>query len=153
VDETGKTLLEARAEVARCLDTFTAAAEEATRLSGEWLPLDISERSEPYAALVRRFPVGPCALITPFNFPLNLVAHKVAPALAAGCPFVLRPSSTTPLSALRLGALLGLQVEAGALPPGAFSIVPCETLLAAPLAEDGARAPAVLHRLAGGGLS
>jgi acyl-CoA reductase-like NAD-dependent aldehyde dehydrogenase len=136
VTEVGKTLHEARAEVARCLDTLQVAAEEATRVAGEWLPLDISERSEPYAALVRRFPVGPCALITPFNFPLNLVAHKLAPALAAGCPFVLRPSSTTPLSALALGALLAEQVAAGALPPGAFSVVPSETRIAAPLVED-----------------
>jgi acyl-CoA reductase-like NAD-dependent aldehyde dehydrogenase len=136
VDETGKTLHEARAEVARCLDTFTAAAEEATRLSGEWLPLDLSQRTEPYAAVVRRFPLGPAALITPFNFPLNLVAHKVAPALAAGCPFVLRPSSTTPLSALRLGALLARLVEEGGLPTGSFSVVPCETALAAPLVTD-----------------
>jgi len=136
VDEVGKTLHEARGEVERCLDTLREAAGEATRLPGEWLPLDISARAEPYAALVRRFPVGACAFITPFNFPLNLVAHKVAPALACGCPFVLRPSSTTPLSALRLGALLARQVEAGALPPGAFSIVPCDTDVAAPLVED-----------------
>jgi acyl-CoA reductase-like NAD-dependent aldehyde dehydrogenase len=136
VAEVGKTLHEARAEVERCLDTLRVAAEEATRLEGEWLPLDISARAESCAALVRRFPVGPCAFITPFNFPLNLVAHKVAPALACGCPFVLRPASGTPLSALALGALLARQVEAGALPPGAFSIVPCDTQVAAPLVED-----------------
>ena len=137
VTEVGKTLHEARAEVARCLDTLAVAAEEATRITGEWLPLDISARAQDFSAIVRRFPAGVCVGITPFNFPLNLVAHKIAPALAAGCPFVLRPSSTTPLSALRLGALLVEPVEAGALPAGAFSIVPCETAAAAPLVEDG----------------
>lgn len=130
--ETGKTIREARGEVARALDTFRLAAEEATRIGGQWLPLDISERNADYESVWKRVPLGPCSFITPFNFPLNLVAHKVAPAIAAGCPFVLKPAANTPLSALRLGEIL-----AGAgLPQGAFSILVIPHELAAPLVED-----------------
>ncbi len=130
--EVGKPIRDARGEVARLSDTFRIAAEEAVRTAGEWLPLDISPRTTGYQAIVRRFPLGPCAFITPFNFPLNLMAHKVAPAIAAGCPWVLKPASATPVSALVLGAILA---EAG-LPPGAFSILPCAAAGAEPLVTD-----------------
>jgi acyl-CoA reductase-like NAD-dependent aldehyde dehydrogenase len=119
--EAGKPIRDARGEVARCEDTFRVAAEEATRIHGEYLALDISARAEGYEAICKRVPVGACSFISPFNFPLNLVAHKVGPAIAAGCPWVLKPASKTPVSALVLGEILA---ETG-LPPGAFSILPC----------------------------
>jgi len=130
--EAGKPLRDARMEVTRAIDTFRIAAEEAVRIGGEIVPLDISERATGYEGYIRRFPVGPCAFITPFNFPLNLAAHKMAPALAAGCPFVLKPASSTPVSSLLMGEILAEQD----LPAGAFSIVPCRGGEAAPLVED-----------------
>lgn len=90
-------------------------------MTGEVLPLDIGPRVAAYRGQWRRVPLGPCSFITPFNFPLNLVAHKVAPALAVGCPFVLKPASLTPVGALLLGEILA-ETD---LPPGAFSILPC----------------------------
>src|SRR5438477_1761840 len=75
--EAGKPIRDARGEVSRAIDTFRIAAEESVRITGEWLPLDISQRAEDYQAITRRFPIGPCSFITPFNFPLNLVAHKI----------------------------------------------------------------------------
>jgi acyl-CoA reductase-like NAD-dependent aldehyde dehydrogenase len=130
--EAGKPLRDARGEVTRLIDTFRIAAEEATRIGGEWLPLDISPRATGYEAIVRRFPIGPCAFITPFNFPFNLVAHKVAPAIAAGCPWVLKPASATPVGALLLAEILA---ETG-LPAGAFSVLPCAAADAEPLVTD-----------------
>ena len=130
--EAGKPIRDARGEVVRLVDTFRIASEEATRIGGEVLPMDVTPRAKGYRGLWKRVPVGPCAFITPFNFPLNLAAHKVAPAIAAGCPFVLKPASSTPLCALRIGAVLA---ETG-LPPGAFSILPCTPAVARPLAED-----------------
>lgn len=119
--EAGKPIRDSRGEVGRLRDTFAIAADEAVRQYGEWIPLDISERTRGCEGIVRRFPLGPCGFITPFNFPLNLAAHKVAPAIAVGCPWVLRPSLKTPLSALVLGEILA----ATELPKGAFSILPC----------------------------
>ena len=119
--EAGKPIRDARGEVTRLIDTFRVAAEESVRITGEVLPLDISPRVEGYEGLWRRFPVGPCSFICPFNFPLNLVAHKVGPAIAAGCPFILKPASWTPIGALILGEILAET----ALPEGAFSILPC----------------------------
>src|SRR5690606_27895435 len=119
--EAGKPIRDARGEVPRLIDTFRIAAGEATRIEGETVELQISERPRGYRGLVKRVPVGACSFITPFNFPLNLVAHKVAPATAAGCPFVLKPSERTPIGALIIGEVLA---ETG-LPPGAFSILPC----------------------------
>jgi acyl-CoA reductase-like NAD-dependent aldehyde dehydrogenase len=130
--EAGKPIRTARGEVARAISTFKLAAEEATRIGGEQLPVDIDARGEGYWAIVERFAIGPCSFITPFNFPLNLVAHKVAPALAVGCPFVVKPSERTPLTALLLGELL---VEAK-LPGGAFSVLPCDRQVARPLVTD-----------------
>ena len=105
----------------RLIDTFRVAAEEATRIVGEVLPLDISARAAGYRGQWKRVPIGPVSLISPFNFPLNLAAHKVAPAIAAGCPFVLKPASLTPVGALLIGEVLA---ETG-LPKGAWSILPC----------------------------
>jgi acyl-CoA reductase-like NAD-dependent aldehyde dehydrogenase len=130
--EAGKPIRDARGEVTRLIDTFRIASEEAVRICGQWLPLDISPRAAGYQGLVRRFPLGPCGFITPFNFPMNLVAHKVAPAIAAGCPWVLKPASATPVGALLLGEILA-ETD---LPPGAFSILPCRGSEAEPLVTD-----------------
>jgi acyl-CoA reductase-like NAD-dependent aldehyde dehydrogenase len=117
--EAGKALKYARAEVERAISTFTIASEEAKRLHGETIPLDAVPAGDGYFGFWTRRPVGVIAAISPFNFPLNLVAHKVAPALAAGNTLVLKPASTTPLSALKLCEVL---VEAG-LPQGAINLV------------------------------
>jgi len=117
--EAGKALKYARAEVDRAGWTFQTASEEARRLHGETIPLDGLPAGEGYFGFYVRRPVGVIAAISPFNFPLNLVAHKVAPALAAGNTVVLKPATTTPISAVRLGEIL---LEAG-LPPGAFNLV------------------------------
>jgi len=117
--EAGKALKHARIEVARAVDTFTCAAEEARRIHGETVPLDGFPSGDGYFGFWRRRPLGIVAAVTPFNFPLNLVAHKLAPAVAAGNTVVLKPASTTPLAALRLAELM---LEAG-LPAGALSVV------------------------------
>lgn len=119
--EVGKPVRDARSEVTRLIDTFRVAAEEAVRLRGEHWPLDISPRAAGYECLWRREPIGVCGFITPFNFPMNLVAHKVAPAIAMGCPFVLKPASNTPISAILLGEILAET----SWPKDAFSILPC----------------------------
>ncbi len=118
--EAGKPIRDARGEVTRLIDTFRIAAEEAVRFGGEYVPLDISPRGEGYQSISKRVPVGPCSFISPFNFPLNLVAHKVAPAIAVGCPFVLKPASATPIGALLIGEILA-ETD---LPEGAFSVLP-----------------------------
>jgi len=130
--EAGKPIRDARGEVTRLIDTFRIAAGEATRLGGEVIDMEISKRTRGYRGMVKRVPVGPCAFITPFNFPLNLVAHKVAPAIAAGCPFVLKPAAKTPAGALIIGAVLA-ETD---LPKGAFSILPCSNDDAGQLVED-----------------
>ena len=119
--EAGKPIKDARGEVSRLIDTFKIAAAESVRITGEVLPMDISPRAHGYTGMWKRVPIGPCSFISPFNFPLNLVAHKVAPALASGCPFVLKPASLTPIGALIIGEVLA---ECD-LPKGAFSILPC----------------------------
>ena len=106
VAEAGKPVRQARVEVDRAVVTFKTAAEEAARMGGESLPLDLIEGNEGRWGLVQRFPVGPVLAITAFNFPLNLVAHKVAPALAAGCPVILKPAPQTPFTALALGEVI-----------------------------------------------
>jgi len=130
--EGGKVIVDARGEVGRLIETFQIAAEEATRIGGEVLPMDIAPRSESFRGMYKRVPIGPVSLITPFNFPYNLVAHKVAPAIAAGCPFVLKPASKTPVGALLIGETLA---ECD-LPAGAFSILPAERGAAAAFTED-----------------
>ncbi|WP_273205847.1 aldehyde dehydrogenase family protein [Marinobacter subterrani] len=119
--EAGKPIRDARGEVTRLIDTFRIAGEEAVRIGGEVIPMDISPRAEGYTGMWKRVPIGPCSFISPFNFPLNLAAHKIAPALAAGCPFILKPASLTPVGALIIGEVLA-ETE---LPQGAFSILPC----------------------------
>jgi acyl-CoA reductase-like NAD-dependent aldehyde dehydrogenase len=130
--EAGKPIKDARGEVARLVDTFRIAAGEATRIDGEVIELQLSERTRGYRGMVKRVPVGACGFITPFNFPLNLVAHKVAPAIAAGCPFVLKPAAKTPVGALIIGEVLA-ETD---LPKGAFSILPCSNDDAGLLVED-----------------
>jgi acyl-CoA reductase-like NAD-dependent aldehyde dehydrogenase len=117
--EAAKPIRQARGEVARCIDTFIFSAAEARTLAAETVPIDASAAGTGKIAFVRQQPIGVVGAITPFNFPLNLVAHKVAPAIAAGCPVVLKPADKTPLSALLLAAVLD---EAG-LPPGALSVI------------------------------
>ena len=119
--EAGKPIRDSRGEVTRLIDTFRVAAEESVRIHGEVLNLEISARARGYQGMYKRVPIGPCSFISPFNFPLNLVAHKVAPAIAVGCPFVLKPASRTPVGALIIGEILA-ETD---LPKGAFSILPC----------------------------
>jgi glyceraldehyde-3-phosphate dehydrogenase (NADP+) len=130
--EAGKPIRLARAEVDRAAHTFTLAQEESRRIGGEVLPLDLAAATEGRLGITRRFPLGPILAITPFNFPLNLVAHKVAPALAAGNSVVLKPASATPLTALLLGEIL---VEAG-MPAGAVNVVPMSSDLADRIVAD-----------------
>jgi acyl-CoA reductase-like NAD-dependent aldehyde dehydrogenase len=120
--ESGKPIRDARAEVARGSLTFRTAAEEALRINGEWLPLDWATANRGRHGVVRRYPIGPVAGISPFNFPLNLAAHKVAPAIAAGCSIVLKPPSKDPLTMLRVAGYLA-ETD---LPPGAVSILPMD---------------------------
>ena len=134
--EAGKPLADARREVSRAIDTFRIAAEEAKRIGGRVLPLDWPSASESSptqrTSIGRRLPIGPIVGITPFNFPLNLVAHKVAPAVASGNPILIKPAPQTPLTALRLGQIL---VDAG-WPAGAISVLPCANEVAAKLVAD-----------------
>lgn len=130
--EAGKPIKDARGEVGRLIDTFRIASEESVRIGGEVMPLDISPRARGYSGAWKRVPIGPCSFISPFNFPLNLAAHKVAPALAVGCPFVLKPASLTPIGALVIGEVLA-ETD---LPEGAFSILPCSRDGAARFTED-----------------
>ncbi len=120
--ESGKPIRDARAEVARGALTFRTAAEEALRINGEWLPLDWTAANRGRSGIVRRYPIGPVAGISPFNFPLNLAAHKVAPAIAAGCSIVLKPPSRDPLVMLRIAGYL----DETDLPKGAVSILPMD---------------------------
>ena len=130
--EAGKPIKTARGEVDRAIFTFKVASEEARRIGGEILPLDWLPGLERREGHVRRVALGPIAGITPFNFPLNLVAHKVAPALAAGNPVIIRPASQTPVSAITLGRIA---VEAG-WPADAYAVVPSTTRDASALVED-----------------
>jgi acyl-CoA reductase-like NAD-dependent aldehyde dehydrogenase len=119
--ETGKPITFSRAEVDRSIFNFATAAEEAKRIGGYVLPLDVAPDNDNRTAIVRRFPLGVIGAITPFNFPLNLVAHKLGPAIAAGNTVVLKPSSNAPRTALLLGEVF----ESTPLPKGAINIVPC----------------------------
>jgi len=120
--EAGKPLKYALSETDRAVQTFTVAAEETKRLPREYLSLDWTPAGRKREGLVRHFPIGPVAGISPFNFPLNLAVHKLAPAIAAGCPIILKPSSTTPLSTL----LLAQVIDKTALPKGSVSILPMD---------------------------
>jgi len=118
--EAGKPIRDALVEVDRATLTFRLGAEEAERMVGETIPLDLMPASKDRVGITRRFPVGPVAAISPFNFPLNLAAHKIAPALAAGCSIVLKPPSKDPLTMLTVAEI----IDAAGLPPGAVSILP-----------------------------
>lgn len=130
--EAGKPIRDARGEVQRLIDTFRIAAEESTRIVGEQLELGIAPRAAGYRGSTRRFPIGVVGAIGPFNFPLNLAAHKIAPAIAAGCPFVFKPASTTPLGALIIGRTLA-ETD---WPRDAWSILPATSQDAEPLVTD-----------------
>jgi acyl-CoA reductase-like NAD-dependent aldehyde dehydrogenase len=130
--EAGKPIKDSEGEVGRLIDTFRIAAEESVRITGEVQPLDISARAKGYQGIWKRVPIGPCSFISPFNFPLNLAAHKIAPALAVGCPFVMKPASRTPLGAIIMGEILA---ETN-LPEGAFSILPAHREGADMFTED-----------------
>jgi acyl-CoA reductase-like NAD-dependent aldehyde dehydrogenase len=120
-EEAAKPLKTARIEAARAVDTFRFSAAEARTLAGDVIPLDASSAGVGKLGFTLRVPVGVIGAITPFNFPLNLVAHKLAPAIAAGCPVVLKPASQTPLSGLALASLL---LEECGLPMGWLSVTP-----------------------------
>src|SRR6516162_8901616 len=130
--EAGKPIKAARTEVERAIFTFTVAAEESTRIYGEYLPLDWQEYTAGRWGIVKRFPLGPMAGITPFNFPLNLVAHKVAPAVAAGCSMIIKPAPQTPLCSL----LLAEMVQQAGWPDGALNVLPLSNQDASLLVTD-----------------
>src|SRR5208283_1454545 len=130
--EAGKPIRTSRIEVDRAINTFQIAAEESTRIYGEYISLDTLESTAGRWGLVRRFPLGPVFGITPFNFPLNLVAHKVAPAIAAGCPIILKPAPQTPVSSLLLAEI----VHESGWPEGAFAVMPLSNENASLLVAD-----------------
>lgn len=138
--EAGKPIKSASAEVSRAINTFTVAMEEAKRPRGEVVPVETvgaagaagAPEGEKRTGIVRRFGVGPVLGISPFNFPLNLVAHKVAPAMAAGCPIIVKPASKTPFSALILGEI----VRDACWPEGGISVLPCKSSLAEKVVRD-----------------
>jgi glyceraldehyde-3-phosphate dehydrogenase (NADP+) len=131
-DDAGKPVTLALGEVDRAISTFTIAAEELRHAVGEVLPADVDPRGEGYTALTRRFPLGPIGAISPFNFPLNLVVHKVAPAIAAGCPVVLKVPPQAPLASFRLAELL----SSAGLPAGGFQALHMPVSVAERLASD-----------------
>ncbi|WP_457571914.1 aldehyde dehydrogenase family protein [Desulfovulcanus sp.] len=130
--EAGKPITFAKIEVIRCTELFAWAAEEIKRFGGEIVPLDLDKLGENRMGINKRFPIGPVLGISPFNFPLNLVAHKVAPALAVGNPIIIRPSSATPITAIILGEIIA-QTD---LPEGSISVLPCKTALAEKMVKD-----------------
>lgn len=130
--EAAKPISQARVEISRTAFVFAQSAEEATRIGGETLNLDAAPAGEGRVGTARRFPVGTVAAITPFNFPMNLVAHKLGPAMAAGCPAILKPASQTPLSALLLAGI----VAGAGWPAAGLSVLPMSSDQAAPLVED-----------------
>ena len=151
--ENGKPIKWARGEVSRAISTFRWAAEEARRFSGEMQRLDTDPAATGRMAMVRRVPKGPVLGISPFNFPLNLVAHKVAPAIAVGAPIVLKPAPATPLSALLLGEILAEVTEPdgpGRLPAGMFSVLPIPNDARRGTGRRSAAAGGVVHRLRAG---
>ncbi len=130
--ESGKPISDSRGEVDRAALTFKIASEEAVRIGGEFIPLDRNKISEGRWGITRRFPAGPVFGITPFNFPLNLVAHKIAPSIAAGNPIILKPASKTPVTALVLGDII---MESG-MPEGGLSVLPCSSEIAEKVITD-----------------
>ena len=133
VKESGKPIRFARNEITRAQLTFNWAAEESRRLNGQFIPLDVAPQTTGYYGIVRQFPLGVILGISPFNFPLNLVAHKIAPAIASGNSIILKPSSQTPITAIKLGEIIR---TAGA-PPGIVNILPAPGRIAEELMKDG----------------
>ncbi len=130
--EAGKPIKSSRREVDRAVHLMGLAVEEVKRMGGELLPLDLLESAKGHVAITRRFPVGPILGITPFNFPINLVCHKLAPAIAGGNPIIIKPASVAPLTALLLAEVV---MESG-LPEGAFSVLPCTAAMAEKMVKD-----------------
>jgi len=130
--ESGKPITDARGEVNRAVNTFQVASEEAKRIEGELIPLDLMPGSEGRVGITRRLPVGPILGISPFNFPLNLVAHKIAPALAAGNTIILKPAPKTPLTALLLAEI----IASAGVPDGAVNVFLCSNELAEKMLVD-----------------
>jgi glyceraldehyde-3-phosphate dehydrogenase (NADP+) len=130
--ESGKPIRDALVEVDRAVITFRLGAEEAERMTGEMIPLDVAAASKGRIGITRRFPVGPVAAISPFNFPLNLAAHKISPAIAAGCTVVLKPPSKDPLTMLAVAEI----IERSGVPEGAVSILPMTRALGDRMVED-----------------
>ncbi|MEO7112544.1 MAG: aldehyde dehydrogenase family protein, partial [Polyangiaceae bacterium] len=134
--ECGKPIAQARGEIARAVSTFEIASEEATRIGGEIMPLDITKPAEGYRGEWFRVPAGPVIGISPFNFPMNLVAHKVAPALACGASIVLKPPPQCPLSALSLATIVSDAAKSVGAPENILQVVPCENDVAERLVTD-----------------
>ncbi|MBN2080688.1 aldehyde dehydrogenase family protein [bacterium] len=134
--EAGKPITLARGEIARSLETLLLAAEEARRIGGEYLPLDVQPGTETYQGFVRRVPRGPATALWPFNFPLNLLVHKIGPALACGCPVLMRPPSATPLTGHRVAEFLAEEMDSLGFPPGTAQFLGTTHHVAAPLIED-----------------
>ena len=134
--EAGKPITFARGEVSRALETVQLSAEEARRLNGEYLPLDLVPGADSYQGMVRRVPRGPATALWPFNFPLNLLWHKLGPALAAGCPVLMRPPSDTPLTGHRVAQYFADECRALELPLALVQYVACSHSVATPLVED-----------------
>jgi len=130
--EVGKPISAARTEVTRSVLTYQLAAEEARRIGGDVVPLDLNIPGTSRYGIVRRFPIGIVLAIAPFNFPLNLVAHKVAPAIASGNAIILKPTSSAPIISLKLAEVIG----ASGFPVEAFSVLPCSSLVAEALVQD-----------------
>ena len=134
--ECGKPIGQAKAEIARAVSTFEIAAEEATRIGGEIMPLDVTKPAEGYRSEWFFVPAGPILGISPFNFPLNLVAHKVAPALACGAPIVLKPPPQAPLSSLALGAIVREVAKQIGAPENLLQVIPCANEVAEGMVKD-----------------
>lgn len=130
--EAGKPILDSRIEVLRAINTFQLASEETKRIGGDNIPLDLMPGSENRIGIIKRFPIGPILGITPFNFPLNLVAHKAAPVIASGNTIILKPASKTPITAIKLGEIIS---DAG-FPAGGFNVIPCSNTIAEKLVID-----------------
>ncbi len=134
--EAGKPLQYSAGEVDRAIATFSIASEEAKRICGEAVPMDWSPAGEGYFGVTRRFPVGPVAAISPFNFPINLVAHKIAPAIGVGCSVILKPPPQAPLTSMVLGEIILNALEQAQAPPELVSILPCRVDVAELMVTD-----------------
>lgn len=130
--ENGKTIKEARGEMDRCISTFEIAVGESERIYGEYTNLAINPMATRRHGIVKQFPIGVVSAITPFNFPMNLLAHKLAPAIATGCPIIIKPASATPLTTLMIAEI----IEKSLWPKGALSVLPSDRVVGQQLVED-----------------